>query len=58
MSRLTLLMAASLLATPAMLCAQTPPSSAPAASAPATPVTAMEEPVMGDHWTYDRLFHL
>jgi hypothetical protein len=51
MLRCCLLATISLLVSTSVLHAQTPPSPPPAAEAP--PVEAMEEPQVGDHWTYD-----
>lgn len=53
MSRLAISIAACLLVTPAMLFAQTPSGTPPTASTSAPPAATMEEPLMGDHWTYE-----
>lgn len=52
MSRLALSIAACLLVTPAMLFAQTPSDTAPTTSSSVAP-EAMEDPQLGDHWTYE-----
>ncbi|WFU25044.1 hypothetical protein QA649_02000 [Bradyrhizobium sp. CB1717] len=51
MLRRCLLATMSLLVSMSVLHAQTPPSPPPAAEAPT--VEAMEEPQLGDHWTYE-----
>ena len=42
-----------LLASMGFAIAQTPPSPPPAAAEQAAPHDAMEEPQVGDHWTYE-----
>ncbi|MCK1280021.1 hypothetical protein IVB46_32845 [Bradyrhizobium sp. 61] len=53
MLRRCLMATIGLLASAGLVSAQTPPSPPPAAAEPATSLAPMEEPQVGDHWTYE-----